>query len=68
MSARQDKQNPESGLKCPAEQPSYPFLFLLFSLQEARYAMGLLQQTITWYKIRHTGGQKNVTRSKTKRL
>ena len=25
----------------------------------AKYSIGLLQQTITWYKIRHTGGQAN---------
>ena len=30
--------------------------------------IGLLQQTVTWYKIRHAGGQKNVTASKTKRF
>ena len=34
----------------------------------SKCAIDLLQQTITWYKIRHVGGQKKATDSETKRL
>ena len=30
--------------------------------------MGALHDTVTWYKIRHAGWQKNATASKTKRF